>query len=164
MSLLGFACQLADQGMCTAPGFCQLTGLCPAGFDGVEIHNANSYLLDQFLKDTVNKRTDEYGGSIENRCRFSLEVRLAVLHGRWSDWCHDYLLLLMRAQQVTAGLAAELFCLCSQPCPGLKSGDNQKMQRCCLQMVSCRCCTAAAWVLQYQTLLVRMLVRGVVSL
>ena len=45
-----------------------------AGFDGVEIHSANSYLLDQFLKDTVNKRTDEYGGSIENRCRFPLQV------------------------------------------------------------------------------------------
>ena len=40
----------------------------------MEIHSANSYLLDQFLKDTVNKRTDEYGGSIENRCRFPLQV------------------------------------------------------------------------------------------
>ncbi|KAK7609986.1 hypothetical protein BKA81DRAFT_298111 [Phyllosticta paracitricarpa] len=49
-----------------------------AGFDGVEIHGANGYLLDQFLHDNVNLRTDEYGGSIENRCRFPLEVISAV--------------------------------------------------------------------------------------
>lgn len=49
-----------------------------AGFDGVEIHGANGYLLDQFLHDNVNKRTDEYGGSIENRSRFVLEVIQAV--------------------------------------------------------------------------------------
>lgn len=49
-----------------------------AGFDGVEIHNANGYLLDQFLQDTVNSRTDEYGGSVENRSRFPLEVAQAV--------------------------------------------------------------------------------------
>ncbi|KAL0016787.1 hypothetical protein SO802_003856 [Lithocarpus litseifolius] len=48
------------------------------GFDGVEIHGANGYLLDQFLKDQVNDRTDEYGGSLENRCRFPLEVVKAV--------------------------------------------------------------------------------------
>ncbi|XP_024995668.1 12-oxophytodienoate reductase 2-like isoform X1 [Cynara cardunculus var. scolymus] len=45
-----------------------------AGFDGVEIHGANGYLIDQFLKDQVNDRTDEYGGSLEKRCRFALEV------------------------------------------------------------------------------------------
>jgi len=49
-----------------------------AGFDGVEIHSANGYLLDQFLQDTCNKRTDEYGGSVENRARFTLEVADAV--------------------------------------------------------------------------------------
>ncbi|KAB1203527.1 12-oxophytodienoate reductase 1 [Morella rubra] len=49
-----------------------------AGFDGVEIHAANGYLLDQFLKDQVNDRTDEYGGSLENRCRFPLEVVKAI--------------------------------------------------------------------------------------
>ncbi|KAK1372754.1 12-oxophytodienoate reductase 2 [Heracleum sosnowskyi] len=49
-----------------------------AGFDGVEIHGANGYLIDQFLKDQVNDRTDEYGGSLENRCRFALEVVEAV--------------------------------------------------------------------------------------
>ncbi|XP_058785548.1 putative 12-oxophytodienoate reductase 11 isoform X2 [Vicia villosa] len=49
-----------------------------AGFDGVEIHGANGYLLDQFLKDKVNDRDDKYGGSLENRCRFPLEVVKAV--------------------------------------------------------------------------------------
>lgn len=49
-----------------------------AGFDGVEIHGANGYLLDQFAKDGANKRTDAYGGSIENRARLMLEVTKAV--------------------------------------------------------------------------------------
>ncbi|OIV94986.1 hypothetical protein TanjilG_22183 [Lupinus angustifolius] len=51
-----------------------------AGFDGVEIHGAHGYLLEQFLKDKVNDRTDEYGGSLENRCRFPLEVVEAVVN------------------------------------------------------------------------------------
>tara|TARA_R110002124_G_scaffold287365_1_gene474210 strand:- start:145636 stop:146661 length:1026 start_codon:yes stop_codon:yes gene_type:complete len=50
-----------------------------AGFDGVEIHGANGYLLDQFLQDSTNTRTDNYGGSIENRARLMLEVTDAVL-------------------------------------------------------------------------------------
>lgn len=50
-----------------------------AGFDGVEIHGANGYLLDQFLQDGSNKRTDEYGGSIENRARLMLAVTDAVV-------------------------------------------------------------------------------------
>ncbi len=45
-----------------------------AGFDGVEIHGANGYLLDQFLQDSTNQRTDQYGGSLENRARLMLEV------------------------------------------------------------------------------------------
>lgn len=49
-----------------------------AGFDGVEIHGANGYLLDQFAKDGANDRTDAYGGSIENRARLMLEVAAAV--------------------------------------------------------------------------------------
>jgi len=49
-----------------------------AGFDGVEIHGANGYLLDQFAKDGANNRTDAYGGSIENRARLMLEVSKAV--------------------------------------------------------------------------------------
>src|ERR1700748_1180869 len=49
-----------------------------AGFDGVEIHGANGYLLDQFAKDGANKRTDAYGGSIENRAKLMLEVSKVV--------------------------------------------------------------------------------------
>jgi N-ethylmaleimide reductase len=55
-----------------------------AGFDGVEIHGANSYLLDQFVRDGVNKRDDIYGGSIENRIRFPLMVADAVVDV-WRD-------------------------------------------------------------------------------
>jgi N-ethylmaleimide reductase len=50
-----------------------------AGFDGVEIHGANGYLLDQFARDSLNHRTDAYGGSIENRLRLALEATDAVL-------------------------------------------------------------------------------------
>jgi 2,4-dienoyl-CoA reductase-like NADH-dependent reductase (Old Yellow Enzyme family) len=50
-----------------------------AGFDGVELHGANGYLLDQFLQDSTNHRTDRYGGSIENRARLMLEATDAVL-------------------------------------------------------------------------------------
>lgn len=50
-----------------------------AGFDGVEIHGANGYLLDQFLQSKTNQRTDQYGGSLENRARLMLEITDAVL-------------------------------------------------------------------------------------
>lgn len=53
-----------------------------AGFDGVEVHSANGYLLDQFLRDSSNTRTDGYGGSIQNRMRLPLEVLDAVI-GAW---------------------------------------------------------------------------------
>ncbi|WCM90856.1 alkene reductase [Acidovorax sp. NCPPB 3576] len=56
-----------------------------AGFDGVEVHSANSYLLDQFLRDSTNHRSDAYGGSIENRSRLTLEVTAAVVE----VWGHD---------------------------------------------------------------------------
>lgn len=50
-----------------------------AGFDGVEIHGANGYLIDQFLQSKTNRRVDEYGGSVENRARFALEIVDAIL-------------------------------------------------------------------------------------
>lgn len=56
-----------------------------AGFDGVEVHAANGYLIDQFLHDGSNQRTDEYGGSVQNRARFLLEVVDACV----SIWCND---------------------------------------------------------------------------
>lgn len=56
-----------------------------AGFDGVELHGANGYLLEQFLSPVSNVRTDAYGGSIENRCRFVLEVVAAVAEAIGKD-------------------------------------------------------------------------------
>ena len=56
-----------------------------AGFDGVEIHSANGYLLDQFLRDSTNKRTDDYGGSFENRTRLLIDVIKAVVAVAGSD-------------------------------------------------------------------------------
>jgi NADPH2 dehydrogenase len=50
-----------------------------AGFDGVEIHEANGYLIDQFTQDVTNQRTDRWGGSVENRARFGIEVAKAVV-------------------------------------------------------------------------------------
>jgi N-ethylmaleimide reductase len=56
-----------------------------AGFDGVELHGANGYLIDQFLRDKTNRRTDSYGGSALNRARFLIEVTEAVV----SEWSRD---------------------------------------------------------------------------
>ncbi|KAK8248266.1 NADPH dehydrogenase [Phyllosticta capitalensis] len=56
-----------------------------AGFDGVEIHGANGYLVDQFIQDVVNKRTDKWGGNVENRSRFALEVAKAVTQAVGAD-------------------------------------------------------------------------------
>ena len=50
-----------------------------AGFDGVEIHGANGYLVDQFIQNAVNKRSDSWGGSVQNRARFPVEVIKAVV-------------------------------------------------------------------------------------
>ena len=74
-----------------------------AGFDGVELHFAHGYLPDQFLDARVNDRTDAYGGSIENRCRFALEITEAIVTelgparvmarlspSRWMDGLYDW--------------------------------------------------------------------------
>ncbi len=68
-----------------------------SGFDGVEIHGANGYLVDQFLSEVTNNRTDEYGGNVEKRARFALEViasvvkavgesKTAIRLSPWSDY------------------------------------------------------------------------------
>jgi 2,4-dienoyl-CoA reductase-like NADH-dependent reductase (Old Yellow Enzyme family) len=80
-----------------------------AGFDGVEVHGANGYLLDQFLQDGSNKRTDAYGGPIENRARFHLEVTDAVI-GEWgAGRVGMHLNLSARSQSVTESNRAALF-------------------------------------------------------
>lgn len=56
-----------------------------AGFDGVELHSANGYLLEQFLSPVSNQRKDKYGGSIENRCRFVLEIAASVAEARGEE-------------------------------------------------------------------------------
>lgn len=56
-----------------------------AGFDGVEIHGANGYLIDQFTQDVCNKRTDKWGGNVENRARFGIEVAKAVVDAVGAD-------------------------------------------------------------------------------
>ncbi|CDW86132.1 nadh:flavin oxidoreductase [Stylonychia lemnae] len=55
-----------------------------AGFDGIELHAGHGYIVDQFLRDCVNKRTDDYGGSIQNRCRLTLEIldQLVAVFGK----------------------------------------------------------------------------------
>lgn len=56
-----------------------------AGFDGVEVHGAHGYLIDQFLKDGVNDRIDEYGGNLTNRCRFVVEILRSICSAIGSD-------------------------------------------------------------------------------
>ena len=56
-----------------------------SGFDGVELHGANGYLLEQFISPITNVRTDEYGGSIENRCRFILEVAEGIVKAKGKE-------------------------------------------------------------------------------
>lgn len=56
-----------------------------AGFDGVEIHGTNGYLVDQFIQDVCNVRTDKYGGSVENRSRFAIEITRAIVDAIGSD-------------------------------------------------------------------------------
>lgn len=72
-----------------------------AGFDGVEIHAANGYLIDQFLQDGANKRTDRYGGSVENRTRFLLEVADAVI----SVWGADRVAVRLTPSGTFAGMS-----------------------------------------------------------
>lgn len=80
-----------------------------AGFDGVEIHGANGYLPDQFLQDSTNKRTDRYGGPIENRARFMLVVTDAAI-GEWgADRVGMHLNLRMSANSMGDSNPTETF-------------------------------------------------------
>ena len=72
-----------------------------AGFDGVEVHSANGYLLDQFLRDGVNRRTDAYGGPVENRARLLFEVVEAVC----SVWNSDRVGLRLSPLQPANGMS-----------------------------------------------------------
>lgn len=63
-----------------------------AGFDGVEIHGANHYLLQQFVSEISNQRTDEYGGSLENRLRFPIEVTQAVVQAVKDHGPEDFII------------------------------------------------------------------------
>ena len=80
-----------------------------AGFDGVELHAANGYLFDQFLHDGSNKRTDRYGGSIENRARFLLEAVDALLEIWPADRIGIHLNLMSSSHSVQDSNPAALF-------------------------------------------------------
>ncbi|KAI8004446.1 putative 12-oxophytodienoate reductase 11 [Camellia lanceoleosa] len=92
-----FFCQIWHVGRVSNQGF-QPNGQAPIsstdklltqvranGFDGIEIHGAHGYLVDQFLKDQINDRTDKYGGSLENRCRFALDIVEAIVNEIGAD-------------------------------------------------------------------------------
>jgi 2,4-dienoyl-CoA reductase-like NADH-dependent reductase (Old Yellow Enzyme family) len=80
-----------------------------AGFDGVEIHGANGYLIDQFLHDGTNKRTDRYGGSIENRARLLLEITDAAISVWGADRVGMHLNLMSSSHSVSDSNPAALF-------------------------------------------------------
>jgi 2,4-dienoyl-CoA reductase-like NADH-dependent reductase (Old Yellow Enzyme family) len=81
-----------------------------AGFDGVELHAANGYLFDQFLHDGSNKRTDRYGGSIENRARFLLEAVDALLEVWPADRIGIHLNLMSSSHSMQDSNPVALFC------------------------------------------------------
>ena len=75
------------------------------GFDGVQLHGAHGYLVNQFLSPLTNKRTDEYGGSIENRSRFAIEVYTAVRKAVGNDY--PVLIKLNGSDHLNGGLSIE---------------------------------------------------------
>ena len=75
------------------------------GFDGVEIHGAHGYLIDQFLWEGTNIRTDEYGGSLANRCRFAVEVVAAIRKAVGDDFCIIFRFSQWKMQNYDAKLA-----------------------------------------------------------
>ncbi|RFU78029.1 aldolase-type tim barrel [Trichoderma arundinaceum] len=116
-----------------------------AEFDGVEVHGGYGYLIDQFIQDTANQRTDCYGGSVENRSRFALEVMCAVVDAvgpersaiRLSPWCswqgmkmHDpmpqfiYLIQQLRALKLSYLHLVEAFVAHNTNCAEALFGDS----------------------------------------
>ena len=93
-----------------------------AGFDGVQLHGANGYLVDQFLRDSTNLRTDEYGGSPENRARFLREVLTALIE----VWGADLVSVRLSPNGETQGCddsdPAATFGAAAQVCQDLKLG------------------------------------------
>jgi 2,4-dienoyl-CoA reductase-like NADH-dependent reductase (Old Yellow Enzyme family) len=89
-----------------------------AGFDGVEYHSANGYIGEQFLSDVSNVRTDSYGGSVENRCRFGLEVvdRLIAVYG--ADRVGWVGCAVLRGFEACAELCANGYRIKLSPCGG----------------------------------------------
>jgi NADPH2 dehydrogenase len=87
-----------------------------AGFDGVEIHGANGYLIDQFIQESCNNRTDQWGGSVENRSRFAIEVAKAIVDAvgpsrvgfRISPWSTYHSITPTDPQQQFSHLVSEL--------------------------------------------------------
>ncbi|NIO08765.1 MAG: FAD-dependent oxidoreductase [Deltaproteobacteria bacterium] len=87
--------------------------VCEAGFDGIELHASTGYLMEQFLSPYSNKRTDDYGGSLENRSRFLFEV-IDVLRGAWSGEPMILGIKLTVRQRIPGGLSLEDGCQVAQ--------------------------------------------------
>ena len=116
-----------------------------AGFDGVELHGANGYLVDQFLQDVSNERTDKYGGSVENRARFALDALDAIVKRvgprkvgmRMSPWSVYQGDLQMTSSTIDKGERSNLFLRYGneRPCPYIhlsRRANYTTVSRACL--------------------------------
>jgi N-ethylmaleimide reductase len=100
-----------------------------AGFDGVEIHGANGYLLDQFLRDGSNQRTDQYGGSLQNRARLPLEVTKAVVDIFGADKVGYRISPHFQRYSMSDSNPHETFCYLAEKLNGLKLGYLHMIER-----------------------------------
>jgi 2,4-dienoyl-CoA reductase-like NADH-dependent reductase (Old Yellow Enzyme family) len=97
-----------------------------AGFDGVELHGANGYLVAQFLESSSNKRTDKYGGSVANRCRFALEAIDAIV-AAWGGDAKRVGIKLSPSGGASAVRAARFACLATAPHPAPRNRCRQPL-------------------------------------